>query len=173
LARQHTKINAFFYGKSYEKGAGHEAHPLVWFDDPLTGATANASSSNTLGVLRFTCNVDFLGIPTNEKEVLRVQSEAFNVGLEFAEKIRKATNGVSVPDFSFVTLRDYYDNSAAGCRFTYSIIAANPVDICADEFDPNGQFKERVGLPIFSIENPNGCAIFRDKKGLPNFTVRK
>lgn len=166
LARQHKQINGFIYGKGYEKGAANEAHPLMWLDDPIYGQTIN-------NAVVYTVNVDILGIPENEAETLAVQSAAFAVGLELAERIKqtKVTTGISVGDLSFLSLRDYYDNKAAGFRFTYTVTTAKPVDRCADNFDENKEFLKVEALPDFSVENPNGCAVFSDKTGLPNFKM--
>lgn len=167
LARQHKRINGFIYGKSYEKGAANEAHPLMWLDDPVYGQSVNRA-------IRYTVNVDILGIPETDKEVADVQTGAFNVGLSIAERIRQTRDksGYTIDDFSFLSLRDYYDNNAAGFRFTYTIVQANPVDRCADDFDPDRAFPEREALPVFEVDNPDGCAIFNDKTGLPNFKIK-
>lgn len=166
LARQHKQIKGFFYGKAYEKGAANEAHPLVWLDDPIYGRSANQA-------LYYTCNVDILGIPENDEAVLGVQTAAFSVGLTIAEKIKqvRASTGFSIESFDFVSLRDYYDNNAAGFRFTYTVIQANPVDRCNEEFDPDKEFPRVNALPDFKVDNPDGCAIFSDKTGLPNFKI--
>lgn len=166
LARQHRSIKGFFYGKAYEKGAANEAHPLLWLDDPISGQSVN-------NALSYTCNVDILGIPKDEGEVLAVQSSAFQVGLGLAERIDAFTSvaGFRLNGYSFVSLRDYYDNSAAGFRFTYTLIQANPVDRCADAFDPSKELSAAQSLPSFNVEHPGGCAVFNDKAGLPNFTL--
>lgn len=61
LAREHEVINAFIYGEGREKGAANEAHPLVWLDDPIHG------QSDGDNVLRYTANLDILGIPTTKE----------------------------------------------------------------------------------------------------------
>lgn len=167
LAREHKRVNGFIYGRSYEKGAANEAHPLIWLDDPIYGASAG----NTI---RYTVNIDVLGIPVNDDEVLAVQSAAFTTGLSLIERIKQVrhASGFSIDGFTFVTLRDYYDNSAAGQRFTLTINQANPVDKCADDFDPDKQFPKTDALPDFLVENPEGCAIFNDGTGLPNFKLK-
>lgn len=164
LARQHKKLNGFVYGKGYEKGAAHDAYPLAWLDDPLYGT----SVGNTL---RYTINLDILGIPANNDEVLAVQGAALSAGLSMIEKIKQVrpTSGISTDGFSFLTLRDYYDDNAAGIRFTLTVVQANPVDRCADDFDPTKQFPKVEALPDFLVDNPDGCAIFNDGTGLPDF----
>ena len=166
LARQHKQIKGFIYGKSYEKGAANEAHPLLWLDDPIYGQSVNQT-------LQYTVNVDILGVPENDEDVLDVQTAAFNVGMAIAEKIKhtRAQTGYSIDGFSFVSLRDYYDNNAAGLRFTYTMVQANPVNRCGNDFDPSKQFPKVDALPDFKVENPDGCAIFSDKTGLPNFKI--
>lgn len=164
LAREHKKIKAFFYGRTYEKGTGNEMHPLLWLDDPLYGVSNNQT-------LQYTCNVDILGIPENDSDVLNVQDSALSVGLTIAEKIKTSytKTGFTINSLSFVTLRNYYDNNAAGIRFTYTVNQANPVDRCNDDFDPDKQFTKPSDLPDFKTDHPEGCAIFSDKPGLPNF----
>lgn len=166
LAREHKLINGFIYGRSYEKGIGNEAHPIMWLDDPITGT----SIRNTI---RYTVNLDILGLPTNDDEVLAVQTAALNTGLSIVERINqvKVVTGLSTDGFSFITLRDYYDNAAAGQRFTINVIAANPVNRCADDFDPSKQFPTVQAMPDFATDNPDGCAIFNDGPGLPNFKL--
>jgi len=168
LAREHKQVKGFIYGRSYEKGAANEAHPLVWMDDPIYGAS-------TGGTIRYTVNVDVLGIPANDSEILDVQSEALNTGLSIIERIKQVRqfSGFSAEGFSFVTLRNYYDNNAAGQRFTITLVQANPVNKCADDFDPDKQFPKTEALPDFFVENPEGCAIFNGGTGLPNFELDK
>lgn len=167
LARQHKQLKGFIYGKGYEKGAANEAHPLLWLDDPIYGQANNQT-------IQYSVNVDILGIPKNEEEVLDVQTAAFYTGLDIAEKIKdiRHHSGFSMGEYSFVSLRDYYDNNAAGYRFSYTIIQANPVDRCGMNFDPDKKFPEINALPDFKIENPEGCAIFDHKTGLPNFKIK-
>lgn len=169
LARQHLYIKGFRYGKTYEKGAGSDIYPLTWVDDPINGQSANDAT------LRHIVNVDFLGIPKDNAEVEAVQSAAYLAGLSFKEKIRelnrKGDIKENVESFGYITLRDYYDDNAAGCRFTFTLIGPNPVNRCADYFDPAKKLDKSKPLPDFKTDNPNGCAVFNDKKGLPNFSI--
>ena len=168
LARQHKKINAFTYGKSYEKGAGNSAYPLLWLDDPIAGQLTGTN------VIRWTVNLDVLGLPSTGDEVPTVQSGAFDTGLSIIERIKavRATTGISVEGFNFLSLRDYYDDNAAGYRFTLFLNQANPVNKCADDFDDAKTFPAVDSLPAFNVENPDGCAIFNEGSGLPNFSIK-
>lgn len=160
LARQNKRVNGFIYNAAYNKGIGHEAHPLVWLDDPITGRQADAQGA----VQEWTVNMDVLGIPKNEAQVEAVQSEMFSIGLSIIEKARQVrkqfVRSFAISSYTFVSLRNYYDNDAAGFRFTMTVTAPNPVNICADDYDPDKQLLNPDGLPDFSTDNPSGCAIF-------------
>lgn len=172
LARQHNQVNAFIYGKSYEKGAGSDLYPLVWLDDPIYGNSYTMQETGR--VIQYTTNVDFLGIPQNDAEVLSVQSSAFETGLAFFEKFKqiRPQTGFSSSGFSFVSLRDYYDDKAAGQRFTFTMLQANPINRCGEFFDPAKVFPTRQTLPDFLTDNPEGCAVFNNSNALPNFKTK-
>lgn len=169
LARQHKRINSFVYGKAYTKGAGNNKYPLFWLDDPVSGRT------NGDNAIVWSLNIDVIGIPANELEVEAVQTAAFNSMLTTFEKIKDLRkHGLSVfsmGDFNFISLRNYYDDNAAGFRFSFTVTQANPVNRCADDFDPDKQFVTTEALPVFETDAPNGCAVFNDKGGLPNFKL--
>ena len=168
IARQYKPLRSFRYGSPSGKGAGNDAYPMMWVDDPIRGATNGGTN-----LLRFTVNVDFLGIPQNDKEVLSVQQEAFKAGILCADQINKQFDSskvmrrdvTKVVDYSFITLREYYDDNAAGVRFTYIVETVNPADLCADEFDKNKTFNKNKVLPDMTINNSAGCALFN--RGLP------
>lgn len=167
LARQHKLIKSFKYGKPGEKGAGSDIYPLVWLDDPISGQSMNGPR-----VLRHAANVDILGIPANDAEVATVQTTAFLVGLSFIEQFKNVNAGLSsIESFSYITLREYYDDLAAGVRFSFVLTGANPINICGDFFDPTKVFEIAQLLPNFNTDNPDGCAVFNDKPTLPNFTI--
>lgn len=165
LAREHKKIKGFVYDKPSDKGAGTDAYPLIWLDDPIYGQSVGNR------VLQYSINLDILGIPKIDKDVQSVQSEAFLAGLSIIEKIKNSVTGFSVDRYSFLSLRDYYDDNAAGFRFTITLNQANPVNRCAEDFDENKSFDNIDILPDFKTENPNGCAIFSEKPTLPNFKI--
>lgn len=167
LARQHKRLKGFTYNKAYRKGAGNSMYPLLWLDDPIAGQAVGD------GVIRWTVNADFLGLPKDADEVPAVQAGAFDAALSLIEQIRKvrATTGVSIEGFNFLSLRDYYDDNAAGYRFTMTLNQANPVNRCLEDFDPAKTFPAMKSLPDFNVDHPDGGAIFSDTKGLPNFKL--
>lgn len=164
LARENKAIKGFIYGRNGAKGAGNEFYPLTHLDDPILGQ----SQGDTI---RYTCNVDILGIPDGDVSVQEVQAAAFEVGLAYWQKIKDTRGAFRVESFNFISLSEYYDNDAAGHRFTYSIVSANPIDKCIEYFDPTKQFPTVDALPDFKTDAPDGCAVFNEKGGLPNFKL--
>lgn len=171
LARQQKKINSFVYGKAYDKGPGNNVYPLIWLDDPILFQSIDVPEVGK--ALRYTANVDILGLPATKAEIGTVQTAAFNVGLSLAEKIKRARPvfGFGIEGFNGITLSEYYDDDAAGIRFTFVVTQGNSYNLCAEDFDPTKQFSKDEPLPDFLLENPDGCAVFTTKNGLPNFSI--
>ena len=172
LARHHIALNAFYYGRAYEKGFGEELHPLLWLDDPITGRSAGPNN-NAISV---TVNFDVLGLPKdskNDKDVERIQDAAMYTALSLLEKIGEDPfAALSVAGWTWITLRDYYDNNAAGVRFTVELTAANPAALCDNPFDPDKDFSTGRTLPDFNVDHASGCEVFNDGKVFPDFTLR-
>lgn len=166
LARTHKTMRAFRYDRNAAKGAGTDLYPLTWLDDPVLAS----ADGPQLNVLRYTVNVDILEKPTKERTVEAIQQAAILTGLEYRERIRDFY-GPQVEEFSFVTLRNYYDDNAAGARFTYQLSGINFVDLCAEPFDENKKFTEVHRLPQFDANDASGCAVFNDKPKLPNIKI--
>ena len=169
LAREHKAVKGYYYGRAELKGAGTDRYPLVWLNDPVSGTNVNGRE-----ILRLNANVDILGIPANEADVARVQHLAFFIGIEFAEQIRKTSTPKGVLNtmsYDWITLSNYTDDKAAGVRFTFHLDALNPINLCADMFDPAKQFEEREGLLNFKTDDPTGCAVFGKSGVLPNFEL--
>jgi len=164
LARQNKAIKSFMYGKNGAKGAGNEKYPLTHLDDPILGRSQDTA-------IQYTCNIDILGIPNADASVQDVQAAAFEVGLSYWQKIRELRGPFRVESFTFISLSEYYDNDAAGHRFTFAVISANPINRCTEYFDPAKQFPLIDALPDFKTDAPEGCAVFSEKNGLPNFTL--
>lgn len=164
LARQNKVVKGFVYGRKVNEGAGNEIFPLTHLDDPILGTSVGDT-------IRYTCNVDITGIPDAGATVQDVQAAAFMVGLSYWQKIKDTKGAFRVEGYTFITISEYYDNDAAGLRFTFQIIAANPVNRCEEYFDPAKQFPTVDALPDFKTDAPDGCAVFSEKGGLPNFTL--
>lgn len=167
-AREHKLIKAFYYNRNYELGSGKDVYPLFWLEDPLRGNNNN----NT-----FTNSVDFsiLFVPVSEESVGHLQNLAFSTGLNIIERIKRDSNtlGISIiPDWSFITLRDYYDDNAAGCRFSVNFTQMNMQNLCLidEQFDADKEFGNNEALKNISLSPSNTCEIFVNK--FPDFDLR-
>jgi hypothetical protein len=166
-AREHKTIRSFYYNRNYELGTGNEKHPLLWLEDPITGR-------NQQNVFVNTVNFSVLFVPNENDNITDLQNLAFSTGLNILERIKlNSENQVSVlPDWSYMTLRNYYDNNACGCRFTVNLIQRNMQDLCLieEQFDANKQLEENSFLNNFEITLSHGCETFVKK--LPVFDLK-
>ena len=167
-AREHKSIKAFYYNRNYELGSGNEQHPLLWLEDPIGGRNANNIFTNSV-------NFSVLFLPNEQHDVPYLQNMAFSIGLNIIERIKKYRNdlGISiVPGWSYMTLRDYYDNNSCGCRFSVEFTQANMQNLCLidDQFDEDKVFDTENYLPRFDIAPANGCETFVNK--LPQFDLK-
>lgn len=167
-AREHKLIKAFYYNRNYELGSGKEAYPLFWLEEPLTGRNRDNVFSNS-------ANFSILFLPDKEHSVAQLQNLAFSTGLNILERIKKNSNtlGISIaPDWNYLTLSDYYDDNACGCRFSVNFTQMNMQNLCLidDQFDPDKAFENESLLKDFNVAPANTCEIFANK--LPDFDLR-
>jgi hypothetical protein len=139
-AREHQSIQAFYYGREYEQGNGRERHPLLWLEDPLTGENKDTLFVNSL-------NFSVLFIPKEGNDVAGLQNRAFAIGLNILERIKQQQYKYKmrlVPGWTYLTLRDYYDNNSCGCRFSADFCQANTQNLCRleEQFDAYGELHE-------------------------------
>lgn len=166
-AREHKTIRSFYYNRNYELGAGNEAHPLFWLEDPITGRNQQNVFTNTV-------NFSVLFILNHKDNIQTLQNLAFSIGLNILERIKHdSESSVTVlPTWTYLTLRDYYDNNSCGCRFTVELIHRNMQNLCLidEQFDANKQFKTTASMPDFDISVAGTCETFSNK--LPVFDLK-
>ena len=166
-AMEHKAVKAFYYNRNYELGSGKEKYPLFWLEDPLYGRNHDNVFTNTV-------NFSILFLPDEERSVTDLQNLAFSSGLNIIERIKQSkSNGVSIrPDWTYTSLRNYYDDNACGCRFTLNFTQVNMQNLCLidEQFDPNGNFDSNELLPEISIEPIKNFEIFQNK--LPDFDLK-
>lgn len=166
-AREHKTICSFYYNRNYEMGSGNEAHPLFWLEDPLAGRNSGNTFTNTV-------NFSVLFIPKDDAEVANLQNMAFSIGLNILERIKyDDTVPISVlPSWSYLTLRNYYDNNACGCRFTVELVQRNMQNLCLieEQFDSKNEFATSKPLNHFELKTSDTCETFVNK--LPVFDLK-
>lgn len=179
LARQHKLIRSFRYNYvNVNEGSGEENFPELFLEDnifindfSLTGGTVN-----------ITINFDITMIPQafdNEKTGLLTVEECQNVAIVITNtmiaKLKndyQDTEDLKPISWSIQTLRDWYDNKAAGARCTLTASIKNPIYFC----DIDEHFDENKTLDMESLLSPiptndlGGCVVFSDKK-FPKITL--
>lgn len=163
LARKHKLIKSFYYDKTYELGEGNELHPMFWLEEPIY---ATNTGNNGQGFY-VTVSFSILLIPNEDRNEQRCQELALSAGLNIIEKIKRDEDSpVTVkPDWSWVTVSDYYDNNASGIRFTVNMFIPNISNWCVldEQFDDDKEFEVKEPLNDFDV-NPNSkCEVFTNK----------
>lgn len=165
-ARQHKTIKAFYYNRNYELGTGCENHPLLWLEDPIYGRNHENVFVNSV-------NFSVLFLPEADKTVSELQNLAYSIGLNIIERIKAHENDIRVrPDWTYTTLRNYYDNNACGCRFSVNFTQANMQDLCLidEQFDPVGEFGTSLYLDDFEVKPSANGEIYAGK--FPEFNLK-
>ena len=165
-AREHKSIRSFYYNRNYEIGSGNEKHPLLWLEDPISGR-------NQENVFSSSVNFSILFIPDDQHTIDSLQNIAFSIGLNIIERIKADTDSpISVqPNWSYITLRNYYDNNACGCRFSLELIQRNMQNLCLieEQFDTDKQFDTSSILKAEGMINSHS-EIYTNK--LPDFDLQ-
>lgn len=170
LAREHKLIRSFKYDKlSKGAGTGEEDHPQFFLEDPIYVG----DSSPMDGTIRVQVNFDIIMTPQafenwNVKKQLTVdecQNVAHQIALNIVSRLRTKlieddnVINMSILEYSFITLRNWYDNAAAGVRCTMNLSVANPINLCdeSEHFDENKEFHLSELLNDVDTSHANGC----------------
>jgi hypothetical protein len=166
-AREHKAIKTFYYNRNYELGSGTDIYPLFWLEDPINGRNQDNTFTNSI-------NFSILFAPKEGESISHLQSMSLSIGLNIIERIKKNKEiGVSIkPDWTYTTLREYYDDSAAGCRFSVNFVQRNMQNLCLinEQFDLDKQFEMSNSLPDFDMSPANNCDVFVNK--FPAFDLK-
>jgi hypothetical protein len=117
----------------------------------------------------FTNSINFsiLIIPKKNDRTIYLQSLAFSAGLNIIESIKqdKDCEFYIQPDWSYITLVDYYDDNSVGCRFSLNLLRKNGENLCFldNHFNPDKQFDLPEAINDFDIEPDGSCEIFTNK----------
>lgn len=159
-AREHKTIKAFYYSRTYNLGSGKDNYPLFWLECPINGRNQNNIFTNSV-------NFSILFVPAEKDSINDLQNLAFSIGLNILERIKKHNPDIVTisPDWTYTTLRDYYDDKTAGCRFSVNMTQRNMQNLCLidEQFDENGEFSDNKTLKDFAITPVNNCEIFTNK----------
>lgn len=175
LSKEHKLVRSFKYDRlSKGAGTGEENMPQVFLEDPIYISDSTLND----GSVRATVNLDVVMIPqafenSNVKQltVEECQNVAHAICLNFVARLREISKhpedfedtdidtSLRVLSYSFLTLRKWYDDDAAGVRMTLLISVDNPIYYCdtASHFDPDKDFEMGNLLSKVNTDDPAGC----------------
>lgn len=113
----------------------------------------------TANVYTLTLNIDIIGQPKDDTQILEVQNDAFQVGAEIIAYIERDLTYkglLSIYDFDFLSISHFTDDNSAGQRLTLELVVPNPVNLCIldDNFDEdNMQVEETDDIDLPQVEN--------------------
>lgn len=94
----------------------------------------------TMDVFTMTLNIDILGLPSDDSEILDIQNVALQVGVEllaYIESDPQYKGILSIYDYDLLAVSHFTDDNSAGYRLSLEVTVPNPVDLCnyLDNFD--------------------------------------
>ena len=175
LSKQHKLIRSFVYDRvSKGMGTGEKNYPQCFLEDPIY----ILDSTPLDGKVYVTVNFDITCLPHafsnyNVKQLTEVECEnvCHQIALHYVARLRNLNkdfdtrNGVEVAKFSFVTLRNWGDDKAAGVRCTIRLAVDNDIQLCDldEHFDPEKEFDLGKLLDDVDTDNAHGCTNFSYK----------
>lgn len=175
LSKQHKLIRSFVYDRvSKGMGTGEKNYPQCFLEDPIY----ILDSTPLDGKVYVTVNFDITCLPHafsnyNVKQLTEVECEnvCHQIALHYVARLRNLNkdfdtrNGVEVVKFSFVTLRNWGDDKAAGVRCTVRLAVDNDIQLCDldEHFDPEKEFDLGKLLDDVDTDNAHGCTNFSYK----------
>lgn len=175
IAREHKLVRGFKYDRlSKGSGIGEENHPLVFLEDPIYVGDSTLND----GSVRCTVNFDVVMTPQafenyNVKQLSPEECQTIShaIALNFVAFIKDMEHhyedyddemyntSMKVLSYNFVTLRNWYDNNAAGVRCTMIITVDNPINYCdlEEHFNEDKEFDLGELLQPIDTNDAEGC----------------
>lgn len=119
----------------------------------------------TQNIFTATFNVDILGFPKDDTEILGIQSLCMQIAVEimaYIEKDGTFLGKLSIHDYDILLVSHFTDDSSAGVRLSLELIIPNPINLCSfmDNFNENVEIVEKPTLNLTQADK----AVATDKK---------
>lgn len=119
----------------------------------------------TQNIFTATFNVDILGFPKDDTEILGIQSLCMQIAVEimaYIEKDGTFLGKLSIHDYDILLVSHFTDDSSCGVRLSLELIIPNPINLCSfmDNFDENVEIVEKPTLDLTQSDK----AVATDKK---------
>ena len=181
LAKEHKLIRSFVYDRvSKGMGTGEKNYPQFFLEDPIY----IGDSTPLDGKVTATINFEITCLPQafsnyNVKQLTEeeCQNVCHQIALHIIARLRELNKdfdtrtGVDILSFSFLTLRNWGDDKAAGVRCTLKVSVDNDIQLCdlEEHFDPDKEFDLGSLLDDIDTDDAYGCSTFDYK--LPNIKL--
>lgn len=169
LARQHKLIRSFAYNSvSKGMGTGEKNYPQFFLEDPIYINDTTPTTGQTLATVSFdiTCLPQaFSNFNVRQLTEEECQNVCHQIALHIIAKLR-ALNleydkriGMEVVRYSFMTLRNWGDDKAAGIRCTIQLALDNDIKFCDldEHFDTEKEFDLGNLLDNIDTDNAHDC----------------
>ena len=169
LARQHKLIRSFVYDRvSKGMGTGEKNYPQFFLEDPIYINDSTPTTGQTLSTVNFdiTCLPQaFSNFNVRQLTEEECQNVCHQIALHIIAKLR-ALNleydkriGMEVVRYSFMTLRNWGDDKAAGIRCTVQLALDNDIKLCDldEHFDSEKVFDLGNLLDDINTDDAHDC----------------
>lgn len=172
LAKQHKLIRSFVYDRvSKGMGTGEKQYPQFFLEDPIYINDSTPLTGQTLCTVNFdiTCLPQaFSNWDVRQLTEAECQNVCHQIGLHIVAKLRALNMefdtriGMEVVKYSFMTLRNWGDDKAAGVRCTIQLALDNDIQLCDldEHFDSEKEFNLGNLLDDIDTDNAYGCTTF-------------
>lgn len=172
LARQHKLIRSFAYDRvSKGMGTGEKDYIQFFLEDPIYINDSTPTTGQTLATVNFdiTCIPQaFSNYNVRQLTEQECQNVCHQVALHIIARLRSLNAefdtriGMEVVKYSFVTLRNWGDDKAAGVRCTVRLAVDNDIQLCDldEHFDPEKEFNLGNLLDDINTDDAYGCSTF-------------
>lgn len=172
LAKQHKLIRSFAYDRvSKGMGTGEKQYPQFFLEDPIYINDSTPLTGQTLCTVNFdiTCLPQaFSNWDVRQLTEAECQNVCHQIGLHIVAKLRALNMefdtriGMEVVKYSFMTLRNWGDDKAAGVRCTIQLALDNDIQLCDldEHFDSEKEFNLGNLLDNIDTDNAYGCTTF-------------
>ena len=172
LAKEHKLIRSFEYNRvSKGMGTGEKMYPQFFLEDPIYIGDSTPLTGQTLVTVNFevTCLPHaFSNYNVKQLTEEECQNLCHQIALHIIAKLRadnkefETRTGIEVVKYSFITLRNWGDDKAAGVRCTLQLALDNDIQLCDldEHFDPEKEFNLGNLLDDIDTDDAQGCATF-------------
>ena len=172
LAKQHKLIRSFAYDRvSKGMGTGEKQYHQFFLEDPIYINDSTPLTGQTLCTVNFdiTCLPQaFSNWDVRQLTEAECQNVCHQIGLHIVAKLRALNMefdtriGMEVVKYSFMTLRNWGDDKAAGVRCTIQLALDNDIQLCDldEHFDSEKEFNLGNLLDDIDTDNAYGCTTF-------------